>query len=101
MLKTAGINKVKNLTELQEFIWDARPKYIDLGLRLGIDMSTIKSIQCSEHYDVDDCFRAVLSNCVKKGITWDQVAEALKAPPVGHALLGEQVRERFCRRAHS
>ena len=94
--KTAGSNKVNSLTELQKTIWDARPRYFNIGLDLGIDENTIQSIQISKKDRVEDCFQAVLSECVKKGITWDQVAEVLKAPAVGYEMLAEQVQERFC-----
>ena len=38
----------------------------------------------------------MLNDCIKKGITWEQVAEALEAPTVDYVMLAEQVRERFC-----
>lgn len=91
VLVHAGRQVLRNLKELQELIWDAHPKYSNLGLHLGLDPNTIAAIQSSNNFQVDRCFTSVLLACIRKGITKEMVVEALSSADVGYNVLAEKV----------
>ena len=80
-----------NLVELQKLIWEARTKYYYIGLELGLDATTLNSIEQSQYHQVDDCFHAVLDACIRKGITKTKIVDALKSPTVGNDMIADQV----------
>lgn len=80
-----------NLAELQKLIWEARTKYYNIGLELGLDATTLESIEQSQHHQVEKCFHAVLDACLRKGITKTMIVDALKSPTVSNDMIADQV----------
>lgn len=80
-----------NLVELQNLTWEARTKYYNIGLELGLDATTLDSITQSRYHQVDECFHAVLGACIRKGITKAMIVDALKSPTVGNDVTADQV----------
>ena len=82
---------IHHLPQVLDAIWEARSKYTNIGLDVGLSPETIDSIQDTCHNNVDKCFQEVLKACLNKGITQRKLANALKAQTVGRAHLGEQL----------
>ena len=72
-------------------IWDARSKYSNFGLELGLSVETVDSIEKTLHYNTDECFKAVLAECLNNGVTQRRMANALRERTVGRGSLGDQL----------
>ena len=75
-------------------MWEARAKWYNTGLKLGISAGTLDSINKATNQNPDDCITAVIKDWLKNGKpqpTWTAVAKALKSPMVGYGRLAEQL----------
>ena len=89
---TTGYLNLGNLSKVQKSIWEAHGKWYNLGLELGITPTSLDSIGLANPQKPEDCFRAMLSQWLRKHqATWRALAEALSSPPVGYGLLAEQI----------
>ena len=76
-------------------MWEARSKWYNIGLELGLKAGTLEAIKQSNHCDVDNCFRATLMEWLKNSKlkpTLSSLADALKSPTVGLAQLAEDIK---------
>ena len=83
-----GIN---DLREVQRGAWEARAKWYNVGLELGIDPGTLDVIE-GNNKDINNCFRVMLTTWLKMvqpKPTWTALAEALQSPTVGYGDLAE------------
>ena len=83
-----------NLGGVLEAVWEARAKWYNIGLKLGISVGTLDSINKTANQNPDDCITAVIKDWLKNGKpkpTWAAVAKALKSPMVGYAQLAEEL----------
>ena len=83
-----GIN---DLREVQRGAWEARAKWYNIGLELGIDPGTLDVIE-GNNKDINNCFRVMLTSWLKMVQpipTWTALAEALRSPTVGYGDLAE------------
>ena len=88
----AGKLSIKDLSRVQEAVWDARAKWYNIGLKLGINPGTLDTIK-GNNDNIDDRFRAMLSTWLKMvdpRPTWEALAEALRSPTVGCEELAER-----------
>ena len=84
-----------NLGKVQKVVWNARPKWFNLGLELGIDQDTLKMFQ-RQYPDEDDCFREMLSKWLKSvDPSWEELLTALSQPPVGYKQLAKKIAGKF------
>ena len=84
-----------NLGKVQDLIWDARPKWFNLGLNLNIDQATLIMIK-QNHPNGDDCFREMLSEYLKSmEPSWEELLAALRKPSVGHKQLAKKISGKF------
>lgn len=51
----------KNLPKLKNLLWDASPDWSDLGLELGINLTTLRVIRKDNDNVTKDCFIDMLS----------------------------------------
>ena len=75
-------------------MWEARSKWYNIGLELGLTVGTLDAIKKSNHCDVDDCFRATLIEWMRNSKlkpTLSSLADALKSPTVGLPHLAEDI----------
>ena len=75
-------------------MWEARSKWYNIGLKLGVPVGTLDSISKAANQNPDDCFTAMIKDWLRNGKpkpTWATVAKALKSPMVGYAQLAEQL----------
>ena len=67
--------------------WDARCKWYNIGIQLGINSSDLDAIRMRCHNDPDNCFRELIKNWLRGNNprpTWSAIATALRARSVGH-----------------
>ena len=84
-----------NLGKVQDLIWDARPKWFNLGLNLNIDQATLTMIKQSNP-NGDDCFREMLSEWLKSvEPSWEKLLAALRKPSVGFKQLAKKIAGKF------
>ena len=85
---------IDNLGDVLESVWEARVKWFNIGLKLGISVGTLNAIKKNNNQDPDDCLTAMLEYWLNNGKpkpSWAELAKALKSPMVGYAQLAEQL----------
>ena len=84
-----------NLGKVQDLIWNARPKWFNVGLNLDINEATLTMIKQS-NANGDDCFREMLSEWLKSvEPSWEELLAALRKPSVGHKQLAKKIARKF------
>ena len=100
-VKTSASKKIKldstqrlqpsDLAMVQDAVWEARPKWYNLGLELSITPDTLDTIQIDYH-DTNSRFRGMLREWLKcHDATWSALANALKARCLGYADLADEL----------
>jgi hypothetical protein len=82
-----------NLSELQVLIFDAQPKWFNLGLALGIEETKLLTIE-GNHQDIERRFTAVLSLWLHMSSpqrSWKRLVAALKQRTLGLMDLAESI----------
>ena len=85
---------IDHLADVLEAVWEARVKWFNIGLKLGISAGTLDSIGKANNQNPDDCLTAMIKYWLRNGRpkpSWAAVANALKSPLVEHAQLAEQL----------
>jgi hypothetical protein len=80
---------------VQNAAWAARCKWYDIGVELGLDMSTLDTININCREVMEDCFREALGEWLKNvspKASWE-VAGALESPSVGYPHLADKIRQ--------
>ena len=93
MYLVTGALGTNDLRSVRRATWDARSKWYDVGLELGIDPGTLDSIKANNDA-VESRFTAVLLawlRTVNPRPTLAALAEALRSPTVGYGHLAEQI----------
>ena len=83
-----------DLGDVLESVWEARAKWYNIGLKLGVSVGTLDSINKAANQNPDNCLTAVIKDWLKNGKpkpSWAAVAKALKSPMVGYGHLAEQL----------
>ena len=94
-LKKSRLLTVDDLAAVQRAVWEARSKWYNIGLELGLTVGTLDAIKQSNHYDIDGCFTEILKQWLrnfKLEPTLNSLADALKSPTVGLAQLAEDIK---------
>ena len=89
----AGNLTPEDLGSVLEAVWEARSKWYNIGLKLGISVGTLDSIKASNQ-NSDDYLTAMIKDWLRNGKPkplWAALAKALKSPMVGYAQLAEQL----------
>ena len=89
-----GCLSINDLGDVLEAVWDARVKWFNIGLKLGVSVSTLNAVKKNNNQDPDDCLTAMLEYWLNNGKpkpSWAELAKALKSPMVGYAQLAEQL----------
>ena len=88
---------IQDLVDVQNIVWEARTKWYNLGLGLGLPADSLDVFEASAKKP-EDSFRAMLSEWLRRLYpkpTWSALAKALKSPSVGLSQLAEQVRDDY------
>ena len=73
-------------------MWEARSKWYNIGLELGLTAGTLDAIEETNHHVVNHCFRTTLMEWLRNSKlkpTMSSLADALKSPTVELAQLAE------------
>jgi myosin heavy subunit len=93
---------VKDLMLVRKELYEAAPKWYDLGLVLGLDNTTLKKIRKDEN-DTNDCFRETIAAWLESSSeapkTWSTLADALKAKTVGLGHLATEIEKDHCQQS--
>ena len=90
----AGELSIDDIGDVLEAVWEARVKWYNIGLKLGISAGTLDSISKANNQNPDDCLTAMIKDWLKNGKpkpSWAQLAKALKSRMVGYAQLIEEL----------
>ena len=86
----------KNLKDVFAATYEARNKWTNLLLALGVDRPTIESIRAKHHNDPDECFQEGLFEWLRSGEkSWRDMTEALSSPTVGHRDIAGSIEKKF------
>ena len=94
---------IHNLGDVLEAVWEARSKWYNIGLKLGISAGALDSIKASSQ-NQGECLTAMIKDWLRSGrseSSWGTVAEALKSPMVEYAWLAEQLPPQGTNTGHS
>ena len=83
-----------DIASVQEAVWEARAKWYNLGLELGIPVGRLNAIGQNNRLITDACFRDTLLiwlRSYKLHPSWNSLARALRAAPVGLGELADQI----------
>ena len=86
-----------DLFEIQEELWDARPKWRKIGLGLKIRPPDLNVIDGNDA-DIDTKFENMILKWLQNGkdCTWASICEVLSTRSVGHSNLAEEIRRKKC-----
>ena len=86
-LDTDDLRRVKNMT------WDARSRWYDVGLELGMLADTLDAIRMDHRDYCGPCYTNMLKVWFRNdpNPTWSSLAEALRSPAVGLDDLAEKL----------
>ena len=87
---------IDDLHQVQVATWEARAKWYNCGLALGLTAGTLDAISKSKNSDCDECFREILKEWLKRAgspPTWHALCTALKDPSVGLGKLAKKLRK--------
>ena len=90
---------IDDLHKVQTATWEARAKWYNCGLALGITAGTLDAVKKSNHGDCDDCFTEILKKWLQKARpspSWISLCIALEDPSVGHHELAESLESQQC-----
>ena len=90
--KCFGNSDFKDITNA---LWGVRNCYQSLGIELGLTPTDIEVIQMSHVMRVDDCFYAVIQNCMKNGLYQGDLIKALESRRIGANILAAQLRKEY------
>lgn len=88
LLTTADMSIVLNAT------WDARSKWYNVGLGLGISVASLEAMCSSNQENCERCYTKMLTEWLTRASpkpTWTALAEALRFPSVSMEHLAEQL----------
>ena len=87
-----------NLKDVQDLVWDARIKWSNLGLELGIKIDALEVIEQNHKSDIDTCFKAMLLKWLRMVDplpSWEGLISALGKNSVGRKDLVEKIQSKF------
>ena len=97
MFRPSGMLSINDLHKVKEATLEARAKWYDCGLALGLTAGTLDAIRKTCHGDCDDCYTEFLKEWLKTAYpppTWNALSIALKSPSVGYRELAEKLGSR-------
>ena len=98
ILNYAGQLTSKDLKTVRKAVWDARTKWMDIGLELDLSMADLTAIEAAHHIDIGRCFIEMLTLWLKQvdpPPTWSAMVAALQDPIIGFGDLAKQVENNF------
>ena len=82
-----------DLATVKRFLFEAKRKWYNIGLELGVKDPILDEIQAKHGTDYDACLREMLQNWLRfnpNKPTWDRLANALKEQAVAENELADK-----------
>ena len=98
---TPASDQFLDFIKIYEKLFEARAKWYNLGLALGLDTGTLDSIK-HNNKECEDCLREALKqrdNTTK--LTWTEIIKALRNPIVGKHQLANKIQTKFAQESMS
>ena len=79
-------------------LWDARSKWYNIGLQLGIDPVALDAIRMEDRDDPSNCLRSAIRIYLTNpshNKSWSAIVCALNSPPVSFHLLTNELESKF------
>ena len=90
---------MEDLATILRELYEARSKWMDLGVQLELDVSELESIREKYSDNPDKCFREMFISWLKSSSkvpkTWKTLVDVLKQPAIGYGVLGEKIKANF------
>ena len=88
--------EAEDLGTVHEELYDARSKWYDLGMKLGVKVAVLDRIR-QQFSNPSDCLRGVLRHWLQSSPcpTWEEVCAALRSCTVGEHALAQQLEEMY------
>ena len=84
-----------HLSQVQSLVWEARAKYYDIGLELGLPSDAIDAIEKSSSHRVETIYTEMIKECLKLGlVTQKKLADAVSSRQVGYQYLSSDILDR-------
>ena len=94
---------VNDLKKVLNSLWEARAKWMDIGIQLDMKVPSLQAIN-QNHNEVGSCLRVMLTdwlNQIDPPPTWEALVDALKTPTVGCAQLAGTIEKTHCKTGKS
>ena len=75
-------------------IWDARNKWHNIGLGLGVSHISLESIETYRQKKPEDCLRDMLADWLSSSHcrqTWNALADVLRSETVGNKHIADEI----------
>ena len=85
---------IDDFRDVQEAIWEARPKWHNIGVRLKLKVSDLDAIDAESGIDLEEKFNRMIKSWLKRieSCTWIDLCEALKHPTVAMPNVADKVK---------
>ncbi len=86
------------MEQVFEEVYDARVKWRNIGLKLGVDNNTLKAILDEQNHNVDNCFLETLNKWLtgNKERTWSRLADVMESKIVSYPDIASNIRSQYC-----
>ena len=88
---------VDDFADVQSALWEARQKWFNIGVRLRLKVTTLKTIDCESGQNLEDKLREMILSWLKDGkmCTWRALRKALKHQTVNEPELACQIKTKY------
>ena len=89
---------IRDLKTVKKAIWDARTKWMDIGLELDIIQPDLDEINSDNRGDTKKCFMEMLTRWLKQvdpPPTWSALVAALQDPAIGEGGLAKEIESKY------
>ena len=97
---SSGQLTLNDLKDVRGAIYEARPKWYDIGIELRLTIGTLDAIRDACPNDAGDCLTRMCIAWLKRinpPPSWAALASALESPPVGEGHLAQQLKNKYSR----
>ena len=88
----------KDLRTVRDAVWDARTKWMNIGIELDLQQSDLTAIEAAHRSDIGRCLTEMLTLWLKQvdpPPTWSKMVAALQHRIIGEGELAEQVESKY------
>ena len=83
--------------KVYEELYEARVQWKQIGLKFGLTMATLNSIETHRHYKAEPSCLDMLNEWLTDGRdrNWSTLADALRNPIVGHPNIAAAIQKKY------